>query len=53
MGMHIYEGFKRRLDFGFTPALSTVYVVYLAVALIWRVGKSRKYRQIKCMPLRL
>ena len=27
--------------------LRTVYMVYLAVALIWWIGKSRKYCQIK------
>ena len=31
--------------------LCTVYVVYLAVALIWWFGESRKYRQIKRTPL--
>ena len=32
---------------------ATVYMVYLAVALIWRFGESRLYRQIKCTPFRL
>ena len=27
---------------------TTVYVVYLAVVLIWQFGKSHKYHQIKC-----
>ena len=30
--------------------LHTIYVVYLAVALIWRLGESRKYRQTKRTP---
>ena len=29
-------------------SLHTVYVVYLAVVLIWQFGKSFKYCQIKC-----
>ena len=32
---------------------NTVYVVYLAVALIWRFSESRLYHQIKCTPFRL
>ena len=31
----------------------TIYMVYLAVALIWRFGESCIYCQIKCMPFRL
>ena len=31
----------------------TVYMVYLAVALIWRFDESCKYHQIKCTPFRL
>ena len=31
----------------------TIYVVYLAVALIWWFGESRRYRQINCTPFRL
>ena len=35
------------------PNRYTTYVVYLAVALIWRFGESHKYRQMKCTPFRL
>ena len=32
---------------------TTIYMVYLVVALIRWFGESHKYRQIKCMPFRL
>ena len=44
--------FKKR-DIGMYIATAIVYVIHLAVDLIWRFGKSCKYCQIKCSPFRL
>ena len=46
-------GYANYAHFSKYGHIGTVYVVYLAVALIWRFSESVKHRQIKCMPFRL